>query len=296
MSEFYDGRPLRDIEWAAKFALHPAGFNYVWNTYCTPQDAGSAHWSHLCPDTPLELLQTVSHLCEYRKESAACVDWRISKPTYRKHWQTTLWYLAANLNEIHWEARLEGFQPMATSYFSNVEGSLDCTECPIRRPRSEPHQRFAYSGKKKNHTIIYEVGCRLWDGYIVHLPSWLAMWGANVDIQMARRTGVLDKLPAGKKLMMDKGYIGLPPDKIVIPFKGDWHSLTLEQQTHNSAVASVRIEVEHAIRMIKKWDCLNVDWRHSLDLHVAAFHCCGNFANIFMRDHPNRSTVNTWLM
>jgi len=185
MSEFYDGRPLRDIEWAAKFALHPAGFNYVWNTYCTPQDAGSAHWSHLCPDTPLELLQTVSHLCEYRKESAACVDWRISKPTYRKHWQTTLWYLAANLNEIHWEARLEGFQPMATSYFSNVEGSLDCTECPIRRPRSEPHQRCRV--QRQEEKPYYNI--RSWMSPVGRLHCSLAFLARHVGSECGHSDG-----------------------------------------------------------------------------------------------------------
>jgi hypothetical protein len=122
------------------------------------------------------------------------------------------------------------------------------------------------------------------------------MWGSEHDVTMARRTDILEKLPVGKKLLVDKGYIGLPLDQILLPFRGDWHHLTPEQQTHNSAISSVRVQVEHSIRRIKMFDCLTNVWRHSVDLHPAAFHVCGNLANIYMNDFPTTRTVNTWLM
>jgi hypothetical protein len=124
----------------------------------------------------------------------------------------------------------------------------------------------------------------------------LALLGAQVDVSMARRTKVLDKLTRGKKAMLDKGYVGLDLDKICVPFKGAWHQLTIDQQTHNAAINSVRVDIERSIRVVKKWDCLNINWRHSLDLHPAAFHVCANLANIFMDTHPIRTHVNPWLM
>jgi hypothetical protein len=98
-ADFY-GRKLSADSWSAKFGLHPAGFHYIWDRYCAPSDLTTRHSPHLCPKDPLVLLQAISHLREYRKESAAALDWRISKPTYRKRWQDTIWYLALNLDEV----------------------------------------------------------------------------------------------------------------------------------------------------------------------------------------------------
>jgi hypothetical protein len=51
--------------------------------------------------------------------------------------------------------------------FENVFAIVDGTECPIERPCDDNLQKNFYSGKKKKHTIKYEVAVRITDGQLV---------------------------------------------------------------------------------------------------------------------------------
>jgi hypothetical protein len=99
-SDRLDCRPLSLQAWDAKFGIDERMVTYVWNTYCAPSDLQGLEQPSLRPLDPLALLLAVGHLKEYRKESAVFADWKMSKPTYRNHWQNTTWYLALNMTEV----------------------------------------------------------------------------------------------------------------------------------------------------------------------------------------------------
>lgn len=68
---------------------------------------------------------------------------------------------------------------------------------------------------------------------------------------MARRTAILSKLLPGEKAIFAKGEGLDNGEKTMVPFKGAWRSLTLDQQMHNSAINTVLVDVMRTIRMIK---------------------------------------------
>jgi hypothetical protein len=129
---------------------------------------------------------------------------------------------------------------------------------------------------------------------IVHCPSWAALPGSGVDVTLARRSAVFDKLLDWEYAMCDKGYYGLG-DRVVLPLKGNWDSFTLDQQLWNRAINSVRVSQEHLNREIKIFDVLTTPFRHDLMLHPFVFHTAANLANIRMRTAPARHYLSPWL-
>lgn len=112
---------------------------------------------------------------------------------------------------------------------------------------------------------------------------------------MARRTHILDALEPDEKILADRGYQGLD-ERCITPIKKPAsRPLTSDERTFNKAVASVRVDVERAIGVIKRFHCLQQDWRHDRSYHPVCFHFCANLANVIIRHEPLRSFLNPWL-
>lgn len=126
---------------------------------------------------------------------------------------------------------------------------------------------------------------------IVWLPWWLVLPGSKVDLQMARHTGVINHLRPWESVVVDKGYLGL--DNVMIPIKG--RGLNPNEKTWNSAINSVRVDVERVIHEIKIYDCLRMPWRHDRLLHPKVFGIAGHLANLRMESEPIRKSINPWL-
>jgi len=109
---------------------------------------------------------------------------------------------------------------------------------------------------------------------------------------MGRRSGLLDRLGPDEWTVRDKGYVGL--ENAMVPVKG--RHLNVDERVWNSAINSVRVEVERCINEVKVFDCLRVPWRHDVTLHGKVFGICGHLANIRMETEPLRSTINPWLL
>ena len=60
---------------------------------------------------------------------------------------------------------------------------VDSTECPIQRP-CKVLQEIFYSGKKKKHTLKYEIGVSIQTGLIVWIGG--GMTGSTHDLTIAR--------------------------------------------------------------------------------------------------------------
>jgi len=159
---------------------------------------------------------------------------------------------------------------------------VDATECPIERPSDYETQREYYSGKKKKHTVKYELGIQIETGLI----CWLAggVPGRVHDLQVSRQFGLFDMLLPGELLLADKGYIG--EDLFLTPMRqpedeAEWDT--------NRDLSSVRDLVENVIGRVKVFQCTQQKWRHEIDLHLVMFEVVCNLANLEMMLHPMRS-------
>lgn len=159
--------------------------------------------------------------------------------------------------------------------------ALDATECPIVRPLDWNTQHEYYSGKKKKHTIKYEVRVTLSTGRIVWMTGGLP--GSVHDITMARNSGILNQLLPGELILADKEYIG--EDYFVTPFK---NPSTNEEWTWNHFIHTTRVIVENIYSRIKAFGCLKQQWRHELTLHPIVFSVICNIVNIELYLHPLR--------
>ncbi len=56
---------------------------------------------------------------------------------------------------------------MNTGIFRDVSTIINATKCFVERPADYEIQKVFYFGKKKKHTLKYEVGVHVTDGYLV---------------------------------------------------------------------------------------------------------------------------------
>lgn len=128
---------------------------------------------------------------------------------------------------------------------------LDATERPIQRPGHAERQRQHYSGKKKRHTVKNTVVTDAKGRRIVYLGATAR--GSTHDKTQAETDA--PPFPPDSRGGADLGYQGYHPPNLVltIPFKKPKGGvLTPEEKALNTALAKLRIPVEHAIRGIKR--------------------------------------------
>src|SRR5687768_2113448 len=103
----------------------------------------------------------------------------------------------------------------AKGFFSKCFLIVDCTDCKVERPSSKDVQKAFYSGKKKTHTIKYEVGVSLRTGEL----KWIfgGMPGSVHDIKVLRKSKLTEKLLAHELIVGDSAYQG--ERKVIVPFK-----------------------------------------------------------------------------
>jgi hypothetical protein len=148
--------------------------------------------------------------------------------------------------------------------FPRVRVIIDAKEQRINRPEGFEAQKPDSSGKKKAHTLKTQVvvdPCGRIETVSDSVPG-----GANHDLTLLRRSGVLERLGEGEGAMVDKGYVGVktshPGVPIVIPYKASrGHPLTEEQVESNRVVARHRIVVEHTIAQLNRFTVLRQVFR-----------------------------------
>jgi len=169
--------------------------------------------------------------------------------------------------------------------YSTLSLVIDGTECPINRPSNNETQRLYYSGKKKQHTIKYIVGCDINTGKILFVDG--SYPGSYHDMKIATLSQITDKLPSNEYILADKAYIG--DQNIIVPFKRN--DIVMDEQVFiNSFINQVRVIIENVYGRMKAWKCLVMDWRHDLDIHNYAFKFICGAINLDFKYHPIRST------
>src|ERR1051326_2949332 len=104
--------------------------------------------------------------------------------------------------------------------FPEVALIVDAKEQPFRRPDGWDNQKPFYSGKRKQHTVKYQVGVTP-EGRVGTVS--VSVPGSVHDLRLLRGSGLLDRLAEGDGVMTDKAYLGAeegrPGLRVVLPFK-----------------------------------------------------------------------------
>jgi IS5 family transposase len=134
---------------------------------------------------------------------------------------------------------------------------IDATKIQIQRPKKK--QKEFYSGKKKKHTIKFEIQTDS-SGKILNISK--AYCGKTHDFKI-RKTS--EHVPKNATILADSGYQGLQGlhPKTILPHKRKRKSkLSVEQKTHNRALSSKRVSVEHVFAHLKKFKILGSTYRN----------------------------------
>lgn len=135
---------------------------------------------------------------------------------------------------------------------------IDGTEQPINRPQKR--QKRYYSGKKRRHTVKWQVVTR--DGKTIEAVS-TSFSGRMHDKKIYDKTAL--KLPPGTKGVGDTGYLGTDLTQPVKKKKGQQR--TKAQRKYNRKISRIRIKAEHAIAKMKRFRVVRDTFRNPLKTH-----------------------------
>jgi hypothetical protein len=84
--------------------------------------------------------------------------------------------------------------------------SVDGTHCPILEPRRMP-DRMWFSHKLNRPGLAYEIGIELFESRVAWINGPYKARESDLTI-FRKENGLKSKLPVGKLLIADKGYVG----------------------------------------------------------------------------------------
>lgn len=135
---------------------------------------------------------------------------------------------------------------------------FDGTEQPINRPKKG--QKKSYSGKKKCHTIKWQIVTR--DGKNLDAVS-KSYPGKMHDKKIYDKTRV--ERPPDSRGIGDTGYLGTNLIQPIKKKKGK--KLTKAQKKYNRKISRLRIKAEHAIAAMKHFRVVRDKFRNPLNSH-----------------------------
>jgi hypothetical protein len=149
--------------------------------------------------------------------------------------------------------------PACFQTFSDTRIILDCTEIFVQTPSSLENQSQTYSNYKSHNTFKALVGIST-TGAVVFISK---LWGGSAsDVEITRRSGLIDMLDSGDAVMVDKGFVHLKSDlskkgvKLYCPPFKTKDQFTKEEVECTRRIASARIHVERKMEQIKNFRIL----------------------------------------
>jgi DDE superfamily endonuclease len=157
-----------------------------------------------------------------------------------------------------------------------IFATIDGVYCRIFEQRKDPGSKW-YSWKHNGPGLTYELCVD------IHRQKLLWIGGprpaGTPDIALCKETGVLEKIPAGRKIIGDKGYRGVP-DKITTP-TGD--------ESNNVKIFKGRARARHETinKRIKSFGIIRQQFRSDIGYHRMAFEAvCVLVQYDIESDHP----------
>jgi hypothetical protein len=156
--------------------------------------------------------------------------------------------------------------------FPDVCLIVDAKEQPFRRPDGWDNQKAFYSGKRKQHTLKYQVGVTP-EGRVGSVS--VSVPGSAHDLTLLRGSGLLGRLGEAEGVMADKAYLGAdegrPGLRVVLPVKRPPKGeLSKSQKGYNRRVSRRRVRVEHVLAQFSRFAALRQRFRGILGRHSRA--------------------------
>ena len=106
---------------------------------------------------------------------------------------------------IYWPAseELDHYYPECYKKYGKIKAIIDCTEVQTERPSLDSVNAAMYSNYKSRHTYKVLVACTP-GGTVSYVSD--AVGGDMSDVELVRKSGILDKFEKGDKVMADKGF------------------------------------------------------------------------------------------
>ena len=141
--------------------------------------------------------------------------------------------------------------------------SIDGTHCPIEEQR--PFSNKWFSQKLGCSGVNYEIALKINKSQLVWVNGPFPAGELN-DIKTFREKGLKEQLPAGKKIIGDKGY------------RGEREFISTQNNLDPREIAEFkeRVSARHESfnSRLKHFNCLTKKFRHGFQLHGIFFRAC----------------------
>jgi hypothetical protein len=158
---------------------------------------------------------------------------------------------------------------------------VDSFEQRVQRHKDREEADRYYSGKKKQHTLKSQLSIDAQTGLIVHVSQ--SVVGPTSDLKLLEQSGLAKALPKTVKVGGDLGYVGieqvLPGQGFTPRRKPRGKPRPAEDITYNTAFSGVRIEVEHSIGRVRRYQALSQTDRNHRKLHQERVEAASGLAN-----------------
>ena len=189
---------------------------------------------------------------------------------------------------IHYPTKdlVEGNLPSTFRSYPRTRIIIDCTEFHVQKPTRPGAQKVTWSSYKHSNTLKLLVGI-MPTGAITFRSSLYG--GAISDVNIVRKSGLLDLIEEKDDIMADKGFTIrhlLLPKKATLNLPAFCHkgkSLSKKALTKSRNIARVRIHVERAISRLKSFRILSgvisIKLRYVLNQIITIASCLCNLQN-----------------
>jgi hypothetical protein len=163
---------------------------------------------------------------------------------------------------------------------------IDTFEQRVQRPRQRKEADRYYSGKKKQHTLKSQVSVDAETGEIVDVAE--SVRGPTADLTVLKESQLLERLPVGVGGIGDLAYVGIQnvcPDRQTATPRRKPRSQERppEDGLYNQAFAQRRVEVEHSIGRMRRYQCLTQMDRNHRRLHTERSRAVAGLVNRQLR-------------
>lgn len=168
-------------------------------------------------------------------------------------------FASVKCNEKHIPKSLRDEYGEPKEFVKGVRSIIDAVEFRCEAPTLPAAQKKLYSAYYNDNTYKLLIGCTP-NGYINYTSD---LWSGNVsDKVIVEKSGFLDHLVPGDKVMADKGFrirglLTLKQCKLVAPPALKGGKLKPRGSTMARKVSNARIHIERAIRRIKTFRILS---------------------------------------
>ena len=199
---------------------------------------------------------------------------------------------------IHWPSheQLMQYYPQCFQKYGTISAIIDCTEVQTERPTLDSANSMLFSNYKGRHTYKALIACTPGGtvSYISHVCG-----GDMSDVEVVRRSGLLDKIQKNDRIMADKGFSNkddflFEGAQLITPeiLKKDTQ-FTVAKNVVNAEISNARIHVERVIRRMKDFKILQGPIPLSLaDIVDNIFVVCGCLVNLMGILVPLQSKSN----